>query len=400
MSSCGSPCALVGHAHRVDEQLGRRRLRVALEVRVLAGEHRVGPVEQLLAVLLRHADQVRDGLQRQLGGQLLDEVARAPRGRLLDDPVGPLGHDVLERADRPGREAAGDDVAGAGVLGRVLVEQDHPLQLDVLALDLAAVADDRAVLGRRPVLAVLGDRRDVRVLGHRPVAGAGLRGDAGARLGRLLHPVHRRGLAERGELLVRDASQLRSGSVKSKPSGRMSVVTQCSAPCRRYQRYATCRSLTPLIQPWRSRRGSPSLADVRRVVGEGAEDQVDLQAGQVGADAVVRAVAAEGQVRVGVAGDVEAERVVEDVLVEVGARVEEADALALVDRHAADLDVVEGGALEDGDRRGPADDLVGRGRRAARACRAPTGRGSGRTRACRGRSRCGWSRCRRRPAGS
>src|SRR3954470_13266581 len=134
------------------------------------------------------------------------------------------------------------------------------------------------------------------------------------------------------------ASQLRSGSVKSKPSGRMSVVTQCSlGRCSAVGDPEVLDAVDPAVpQPARL----PELADVRRVVGERLEDQVDLEAGQVGADAVVRAVATEGLVRVVLAGDIEAERVLEHVLVEVRTGVVETDAVALGDRHAADLEVV------------------------------------------------------------
>ncbi len=73
------------------------------------------------------------------------------------------------------------------------------------------------------------------------------------------------------------------------------------------------------------------LADVGRVVGERVEDQPDLLAGQVGADAVVRAVPAEGRrAGSGRAGDVEGVGVLEDVLVEVRAAVEQPDPLALL----------------------------------------------------------------------
>ena len=57
----------------------------------------------------------------------------AARDRLLDDPVGPLGHDLLERAIARGVKPREMMCRVAGVLGRVLVEQDHPLHLDVVA---------------------------------------------------------------------------------------------------------------------------------------------------------------------------------------------------------------------------------------------------------------------------
>ena len=73
--------------------------------------------------------------------------------------------------------------------------------------------------------------------------------------------------------------------------------------------------------------------------GELLDRDPDLHAGQVGADAVVRAVAAEGDVRVGAAQDVEAVRLVKDLVVEVGRAVEQHQPLALFDRHAAELGV-------------------------------------------------------------
>ena len=61
------------------------------------------------------------------------------------------------------------------------------------------------------------------------------------------------------------------------------------------------------------------------------EHHADLQAGEVGAEAEVRAAAAEGDVLVRRAPDVEAERVVEHVLVAVGRDVEDDDLVAFGD---------------------------------------------------------------------
>src|SRR6266567_2300744 len=58
------------------------------------------------------------------------------------------------------------------------------------------------------------------------------------------------------------------------------------------------------------------LAYVRHRVGDGVEDQADLQLGEAGAQAVVRAETAEAEVGVGVTQDVEPLRAVEDVLIE------------------------------------------------------------------------------------
>ena len=53
-----------------------------------AADHPVGPVEHLVAVLLRHAQQLGDDLQRQLGREIGDEVGRPRLDDLVDDGVG------------------------------------------------------------------------------------------------------------------------------------------------------------------------------------------------------------------------------------------------------------------------------------------------------------------------
>ena len=70
------------------------------------------------------------------------------------------------------------------------------------------------------------------------------------------------------------------------------------------------------------------LADVGQPVEQVLEHDPDLHAGEVGAEAEVRAAPAEGDVGVGVAPDVEGVGVVEDALVPVGRGVEEDDLVA------------------------------------------------------------------------
>ena len=72
----GVLAAFGGHLHAVHDQFDRRGRRIIPgELRVLVADHLVGPVEQLLAVFLRHAHQAGDRLQRKLAGHLLDEIA-------------------------------------------------------------------------------------------------------------------------------------------------------------------------------------------------------------------------------------------------------------------------------------------------------------------------------------
>ena len=105
----------------------------------------------------------------------------------------------------------------------------------------------------------------------------------------------------------------------------------------------------------------------------------------------------------GRAVDVEAEGVVEHVLVAVGRDVPHHDLVAGLDLLAADLGVGGGGAAEVEHRRRPAQDLLDGAVEQPLGSRARAGvlLGVARSaRACRARSRCGWSRCRpRRAAG-
>ena len=72
--------------------------------------------------------------------------------------------------------------------------------------------------------------------------------------------------------------------------------------------------------------------------------------------------AAEPDVRVGVAKNVERVRIIEHVLVEVRGAVEHHNPLTRLDLDSGQFRIDHRGALKGGDRRGPADDLISRGR--------------------------------------
>ena len=96
-------------------------------VGVLVADDPVRPVEQQPAVLLRHAEHVRQGQQRQLRGDVLGEVAltsRAGEGSLADGP-GVAADPVLEPGDRARRERPAQQPPQPGVLRRIHV-QHHP----------------------------------------------------------------------------------------------------------------------------------------------------------------------------------------------------------------------------------------------------------------------------------
>ncbi len=85
----------------------------------------------------------------------------------------------------------------------------------------------------------------------------------------------------------------------------------------------------------------------------------------------MRSGTAESDMRVGVAQDVEGERVVEYFFVKVGRPVEHHHPLAPLDPHPAEVGVDQGGPLERRDRGGPPNDLVGRGLRSLRLEQLP-----------------------------
>ena len=88
MSSRGSAAPLLRQVVGVRVERGRRLVRAlgaALELGVVDADHRVRPLEEEVAVLLGHAHDLGDRLQRELGREVDDEVARAPLDDVVDD---------------------------------------------------------------------------------------------------------------------------------------------------------------------------------------------------------------------------------------------------------------------------------------------------------------------------
>ena len=106
-------------------------------LRVIRADHAVGPVEDLVPVLERHAHEVSNQDQRQLGRAQRDEVALTLLYRVVDDLAADLVDALLELADHARGEAAVDEAAGAGVLRRVLVEHQQPQLVELLLRELA-----------------------------------------------------------------------------------------------------------------------------------------------------------------------------------------------------------------------------------------------------------------------
>jgi len=114
------------------------------------------------------------GLQRELRGDVDDEVGLALLDHLVDDVRGARAQRLLEQPDHAGREALVDEQPVPGVLGRVHFEHDHAtcrvrlLEVDPLLLRTPSREDLRASPLRREQRGVTVDRDDVLVLHHVP----------------------------------------------------------------------------------------------------------------------------------------------------------------------------------------------------------------------------------------
>ena len=129
----GVGASVGGHLHGVHDQLdgGTDRV-VGREFRIDVADHLVGPVEEFLALFLRHPHQSGNGLEREFAGDLFDEVAGALLRRGVGNGAGPLAELGAKQFDGAGRESAGDDLAQVGVMRGVHVEQHELSALDVL----------------------------------------------------------------------------------------------------------------------------------------------------------------------------------------------------------------------------------------------------------------------------
>ena len=96
--------------------------RVAFELGVVETDHAVRPVEDLVAIFLRHAHQLGDGLQRQLGRDVDDEVAFAALDDVVDDESGLGAQTFFDQSDHAGGEALVDQKPVPRVPRRVHVE--------------------------------------------------------------------------------------------------------------------------------------------------------------------------------------------------------------------------------------------------------------------------------------
>ena len=174
MSSRGFSRAFGRERVRVHEHLDLRVLHFFVGhhvLGVLAPDHPVAPLEELVPVFLRHAEHLGDHLERHLGGDVDDEVALA--GSITSSRILLVSSRMcgLEHAHLAGREAAVHELAVARVLGRVHREHEVAALLELVSSGSAFEHDHAAALlvGRvRRAVATDGD--DVVVLGDHPEA--------------------------------------------------------------------------------------------------------------------------------------------------------------------------------------------------------------------------------------
>ncbi|SKU56632.1 Uncharacterised protein [Mycobacteroides abscessus subsp. massiliense] len=171
-------------------------------VGIVVRGHLVGPVEHFRAVFLGNPEQAGDGLQRQLARHLLNEIAGSLSGRILGDVLGPFVELITQPSDGTRGEAAGNDLAQPRVVRGVHVQDDEPLDLDVLTFHIVAEPRDRPVFPAREDIAAQRHLLDMLVLGDHPVAAIVEAADSvglflppnGSRLPKLLELLDRKSL--------------------------------------------------------------------------------------------------------------------------------------------------------------------------------------------------------------
>ena len=180
--------AVVAQSPRIlsGNDLGRRR-----------GDAGIDPLGKLRAVLLRHAEQQADRLQRQIAGEAGDEIERLVLGQRLDQGHGAAPQLRLQLMD--------------GAVGEALVDKAaQPLVARIVSpieelAGLVLVMQARAA-GRAAATLVGGERDRVQHDGHGILVPAHHPEPLPiGRHGRRLMPVDGRMLARPGEVLVREA---------------------------------------------------------------------------------------------------------------------------------------------------------------------------------------------------
>ena len=161
--------------------------------RVVYADHPVRPVKKPVAVFLRHAHDLGDGLEGQLGCEIHHEVALAALYHLVHDVYGTIAQGFFQLADHARREAFVHEAAIAGVLRRVGGEHHNASGVHAASVGVGVeikTADAAHFGGEQDGIAVGLDQ--VGVFGKVPEAGA---------VG-LLVPEDGGFLAQQGEHLV------------------------------------------------------------------------------------------------------------------------------------------------------------------------------------------------------
>ena len=135
------------------------------EMRIQRNRDHVGPREDLLAILGRNAEQIRDRLERHIASHVGHEVDSAHFERAFDQPRGDRSELVLERVDCPQREHAIGDRPIVSMPGPV---HGHHGRFAAALCDRGIKpAHGSARLVGEP-LSVSDDRHDVGIASHHP----------------------------------------------------------------------------------------------------------------------------------------------------------------------------------------------------------------------------------------
>jgi hypothetical protein len=183
----GVPPALLHQGLEVLQQPLHRLLGALPALRVARPDthgaaHLVGPDLQLLPVLRRDAHVLADDDDRNVKGELFDELHLAPWRQAVQEPLDDLADTGAEPLHAAGGEGLVDQHAQPCVVGRVA--EDEPLaqvvdeEGQLLPLPLRQLLAQGGHAVRREVLGIAQDLQDIIVTGHQPAAPARVPGDA------------------------------------------------------------------------------------------------------------------------------------------------------------------------------------------------------------------------------
>src|SRR5207244_11246368 len=114
---------------KVNHRLVAARALFGSELGCQGAKNRQGPAAQRTAILTRHAQQVANHLDRDGGGEVLDEIEMLPLLQLLEQPVDECRDTGLQGSQCVGTQRTDDLASHAGVVRGIIGYQTRRVML-------------------------------------------------------------------------------------------------------------------------------------------------------------------------------------------------------------------------------------------------------------------------------